>query len=504
MNIQEAKQEIIHTIQAYTAKNKWGGYAIPSIRQRPLLLIGPPGIGKTAVMEQAAAACHVGFVSYTMTHHTRQSAIGLPYIEHRNFDGKEYAVTEYTMSEIIASVYRCIEESGCREGLLFLDEINCVSETLAPAMLQFLQTKTFGSHRLPEGWVLSAAGNPQEYNKSVREFDIATLDRLKYITVEADYGSWRSYALEAGIHGAILSYLDVHSDQFYVLEQTYSSKSFATARGWEDLSCILLEYESLSLPVTSELVGQYLHKEELARDFNGCYHWYASCSRSLPITSMLEGDPKAVKACRRILSESDFSSQLHLVHLILSCIGNHLRQHAALENSLQTYTGVLERFYRYEKQNHIDNLWDALQPFLTHEKEVLDIRKEHGLSSDEEICQVQQSLYDLQEAGYRFRASGSSKDELQFYAEKERIEKEDAISHASAQIGRMTENSLLLFEGAENAAFTVLLSSLPQNNLFSKFIQNHPSPLFEEKKKRLDFNSREEELKAMLSKGVLS
>ena len=129
---------------------------------------------------------------------------------------------------------------------------------------------------------------------------------------------------------------------------------------------------------------------------------------------------------------------------------------------------------------------------------MLDIRKEHGLSSDEEICQVQQSLYDLQEAGYRFRASGSSEDELQFYAEKERSEKEDAISHASAQIGRMTENSLLLFEGAENSAFTVLLSSLLQNNLFSKFIQKHPSPLFEEKKKRLDFNSREEELKAML------
>ena len=82
--------------------------------------------------------------------------------------------------------------------------------------------------------------------------------------------------------------------------------------------------------------------------------------------------------------------------------------------------------------------------------------------------------------------------------QKERSEKEDAISHASAQIGRMTENSLLLFEGAENSAFTVLLSSLLQNNLFSKFIQKHPSPLFEEKKKRLDFNSREEELKAML------
>ena len=48
------------------------------------------------------------------------------------------------MSEIIASVYEVMEESGIREGILFLDEINCVSETLAPSMLQFLQYKVFG------------------------------------------------------------------------------------------------------------------------------------------------------------------------------------------------------------------------------------------------------------------------------------------------------------------------------------------------------------------------
>ena len=76
------------------------------------------------------------------------------------------AVTEYTMSEIVASIYEKIQESGLREGILFIDEINCVSETLAPAMLQFLQCKTFGSHKIPEGWLIVAAGNPPEYRKS--------------------------------------------------------------------------------------------------------------------------------------------------------------------------------------------------------------------------------------------------------------------------------------------------------------------------------------------------
>ncbi len=143
MNIKQAKQEIINTVQAYLTKDETGEYAIPVERQRPVLLIGPPGIGKTAIMEQVAQECGINLVSYTITHHTRQSAIGLPFISKKTYDGEDVSVTEYTMSEIIASIYDQIEQSGIHEGILFIDEINCVSETLAPTMLQFLQYKTF-------------------------------------------------------------------------------------------------------------------------------------------------------------------------------------------------------------------------------------------------------------------------------------------------------------------------------------------------------------------------
>ena len=172
MNIKQAKEEIKHTVQAYLSKHAFGEYKIPAVRQRPVLLIGPPGIGKTQIMEQIARECEIGLVAYTITHHTRQSAVGLPFIKEEQYDGKTYSVTEYTMSEIIASVYRKIEEGGRKEGILFIDEINCVSETLAPTMLQFLQCKTFGNQAVPEGWIIAAAGNPPEYNKSVRDFDM--------------------------------------------------------------------------------------------------------------------------------------------------------------------------------------------------------------------------------------------------------------------------------------------------------------------------------------------
>ena len=100
MNIKQAKEEIKHAVQAYLSKDAFGEYKIPAVRQRPVLLIGPPGIGKTQIMEQIAKECQIGLVAYTITHHTRQSAIGLPFISKHTFDGKEQAVTELSLIHI--------------------------------------------------------------------------------------------------------------------------------------------------------------------------------------------------------------------------------------------------------------------------------------------------------------------------------------------------------------------------------------------------------------------
>ena len=102
MNIKQAKEQIQNAMKAYFTKDGFGNYLIPIERQRPIFLMGPPGIGKTAIMEQVASELGVGLVSYSMTHHTRQSALGLPFIEKKTYGGVEYSVSEYTMSEIIS------------------------------------------------------------------------------------------------------------------------------------------------------------------------------------------------------------------------------------------------------------------------------------------------------------------------------------------------------------------------------------------------------------------
>ena len=290
MNIKQAKQQIEYAVRAYLTKDEFGDPVVPVERQRPVFLLGAPGIGKTAIMEQIAQELGIGLVAYSMTHHTRQSALGLPFIVKEAFDGREYDVSEYTMSEIIASVHQCVRESGIREGILFLDEINCVSETLAPSMLQFLQFKTFGRHRVPEGWVVVTAGNPPEYNSSVREFDVVTLDRLKRIDVEPDYDAWKEYALARAVHPAVTSYLEIRRDDFYRVESTVEGKRFVTARGWVDLSDMLKLFEQKGFPVDEPLIRQYLQNDAVAKSFAAYYDLFSKYRADYQVERILAGE----------------------------------------------------------------------------------------------------------------------------------------------------------------------------------------------------------------------
>ncbi|MBQ8836835.1 MAG: AAA family ATPase [Clostridia bacterium] len=323
MNIKQAKEQIKNAITAYFTKDEFGSYIIPIERQRPIFMMGAPGIGKTAVMEQIAEELDVALVSYSMTHHTRQSALGLPFIVEKEYGGEKYSISEYTMSEIIASVYDTIEKTGKKEGILFLDEINCVSETLAPAMLQFLQYKIFGRHRVPDGWIVVTAGNPPEYNNSVREFDIVTWDRLKRVDVEPDYEVWKEYAYKKGTHAAILTYLDIKKSDFYKIETTVDGKSFVTARGWSDLSDMIKLYEKHGIKVDETLVAQYLQNKKIAKDFAIYYDLWGKYKSDYQVDKILDG--KADKSIVDRAKAAAFDERLSLLGLLLDGVTEPLR-----------------------------------------------------------------------------------------------------------------------------------------------------------------------------------
>ena len=324
MNIAQAKRHVKDTIEAYLACDEDGLPLIDSENQRPLFLIGAPGIGKTAIMAQVASELGVGLVSYSMTHHTRQSALGLPFIVHHNHEGFEYEASEYTMSEIVASIYDYIEATGLSQGILFLDEINCVSETLYPSMLQFLQFKTFGRHRVPDGWVVACAGNPPEYNKSVHEFDIVIMDRLRKIEIEPELDVWLDYARDHDVHPSVLTFLESKQDCFYRVESTPTGKTFVTARGWDDLSRAIKAFEALEKPVDLDLVGQFVQNEEIAEAFALYYDLFKKYRSDYQVAAICAGTaPESITERARAAA---FDERLALLGLILDALGNEAAQ----------------------------------------------------------------------------------------------------------------------------------------------------------------------------------
>ena len=341
MNIKRAKKEIKDTIDAYLEKDGRGHYRIPAIRQRPILLMGAPGIGKTQIMEQIARECDLALVAYTITHHTRQSAIGLPFIREKEYGGEKKSVTEYTMSEIIASVYDRMEASGKKEGILFIDEINCVSETLTPMMLQFLQGKSFGNQMVPEGWIIVAAGNPPEYNKSVRDFDVVTLDRVKRISVEPDYPVWKEYAHETGLHSSIPAYLDIHREYFYRVESTVDGKQFVTARGWEDLSEMIYAYERLGKQMDREVIVQYLQYPVIAKDFANYLDLYYKYRSDYQTDEILQGIIRP--GTKNKLKFAPFDERVKVVSLLLSRLSGSFRECRTQDRRTGRHYHILSR-----------------------------------------------------------------------------------------------------------------------------------------------------------------
>ncbi len=500
MNIKRAKQEIKDTIEAYLMKDEFGAYAIPAIRQRPVLLIGPPGVGKTQIMEQISQECQIGLVSYTITHHTRQSAIGLPFIEKKIYGDREYSVTEYTMSEIVAAIYNKMEQTGLPEGILFIDEINCVSETLAPTMLQFLQGKSFGNHRIPEGWIIVAAGNPPEYNKSVREFDIVTLDRIRSIQVEPDFEAWKEYAVQAGIHPAIRAYLNIRRQHFCRIETTVDGKLFATPRGWEDLSQLVLVYEQLGKKVDREMVMEYIQFPKIAKDFANYLELYYKYQNDYQVEEILAGN-----FCEGVfakLEKAQFDERISVVGLLLSGLNEQFRQAQHMEEVLELQMQKLRQLHAQGAFGEstayaIERFAAMLETFQSENQK----RQDNGLVSRMELRRLRAVTARLEQYLQSIRTGSFADGDAvwiwlrgQFAAESDRYE--DQMDAA----GEMLEHAFDFMEAAFGSSQEMVLFVTELNTGFYSlhFLQEYECERYYQYNKNLLFSDEEREIATML------
>ena len=487
MNIGQAKEYIKQTVRLYLTKGEFDEYVIPVERQRPIFLLGAPGVGKTAVMEQIAQELGIALVSYSMTHHTRQSAIGLPFIKHEEYEGYEYDVTEYTMSEIIASVYETMRDTGIKEGILFLDEINCVSETLAPSMLQFLQYKVFGRHQVPEGWVIVTAGNPPEFNRAVREFDVAVMDRLKVMNVEADYRVFKEYALEKGLHPAIISFLDLKKEYFYLIENTVNGRSYVTARGWEDLSEILKLYEKAGLPADDTLIDQYLRNEAVVKEFAAYYELYNKYKRDYHIEDILKGEVRDEVVKRA--SSAGFDERLSLLSMLMDRVIADVRTALNDADYLVALNPVLKQL---NGNADIDPLKEVLNFIEKLRNDLKALKRASALSKEDE--RIKRSSIRFLERSYK----EALKSDTPFETIKSGYNSEiAAVKKRSEEIRGEMEN---LFDFAARAykdgnEMLILTTEMTVNSYTSRFISRYGCDAYFKYKDEMMLEARNESLK---------
>ena len=502
MDIKRAKQEIKDSIEAYLAKDEFGNYLIPAIRQRPILLMGAPGIGKTQIMEQIARECKVGLVSYTITHHTRQSAVGLPFIKEKTFGQETFSVTEYTMSEIIASVYEKMEKTGLKEGILFIDEINCVSETLAPMMLQFLQGKTFGNQKVPEGWVIVTAGNPPEYNKSVREFDVVTLDRIKRIDVQPDFEVWKEYAYEQGIHPAVISYLELRRKNFYRMENTVDGRIFATARGWEDLSRLIQVYEALGKEVDREVVYQYIQHPMIAKDFAAYLALYNKYKTDYAMENLLLG--KWTQLTIQKIRNASLDEHLSLVGLL----NGKLSQLFTECYLMDSYVTKLYEYMVYYRDNLADISLKAI--CRKAENDLESARKSELLTGNEEKALLRVNAF-LEKIWLEL--GSLTQEEQNLYEKvKEAFSKEaDGLEEKTEAAAQTLQNVFDFMEAAfgDSQEMVAFITELNANFYSIWFIRENGSDQYYRHNKGLLFDNRQklilgqmEELESTMERGI--
>lgn len=390
-SIQEVKDEMEKGLCAYMLKNSDGEYRLKSVNRIPFYLEGAPGIGKTEIVRQVADELGIGFVSFSITHHTRNSLLGLPVIS--NLECGKY--TEYTMSEIIAAVIEK-EEQGEKEGVLLLDEFNCASETIMPTMLAFLQTRNIGKYRLPEGWSVVLCGNPSSFNKSARRFDAAILDRVRKMSVDYDVKDFLDYAQEQEFHSSIIEYLKINRFNLYRCGMDRDDEEVVTCRGWENLSHAIKTYEYLEMDISEKLITQYIKSVEVAHSFYSFYTLFQGRMEKEQLEEILAG--KNQKKYAAIVNEEDFEFRWKLTEQLLNMIRVDGTENDD-EKSKETWNAQSQKIsyaIRFLKQlKDTNSLQERFLKELNQDKQLVEILTEIENKEYLELCRKSYGEFEI-------------------------------------------------------------------------------------------------------------
>jgi MoxR-like ATPase len=206
-------------------------------RVRSVFIWGPPGIGKSASVEQFAEALGMESVSLLGSQLAPEDLMGVPQI----VDGR----TRFHPPAMIARD---------EPYVLFCDELNASTHDIQKSFYSLIHEQRIGEYRLPAGSVVIGAGNRSEDAAIVRPMSSALINRMIHVHLRADYRDWMEWAQQNGIHQLVLEYLQTRPDHLAARPPKHEAP-FSSPRAWHMLSDALHGFgaEGLALETVKAL-----------------------------------------------------------------------------------------------------------------------------------------------------------------------------------------------------------------------------------------------------------
>lgn len=191
--------------------------------RQSILLLSPPGVGKSEIVNAAAKRAGLACRSLLGTQIAPEDVSGIPQIvgERSVFCPSRVLLPETS-------------EPFC----LFLDELPACTPDIQKAFYSLLLERRVGEYPLPEGTWVVAAGNRVEDRALVRTISSALLNRVLILQIEVDHREWLDWSLEHGIRDEIRSFIREHPDAL-LRPVPRTAEPFSTPRAWSSLSRIL-------------------------------------------------------------------------------------------------------------------------------------------------------------------------------------------------------------------------------------------------------------------------
>ena len=198
--------------------------------KRPLFLWGPPGIGKSELVEGITNDLNGLMIDLRLGQMEPTDIRGIPFYN-KDIGKMDWAPPVELPDEATAAQYPIV--------VLFLDELNSAAPSVQSAAYQLILNRRIGKYKLPDNVVMVAAGNRESDKGVTYRMPTPLANRFIHQEMKVDFPSWLEWAVNNRVHKDVVGYLSFAKQDLYDFDAKSASRAFATPRSWTFVSQLL-------------------------------------------------------------------------------------------------------------------------------------------------------------------------------------------------------------------------------------------------------------------------